>query len=237
MVEKRPENIRSMFAAVAPRYDLLNHLLSFSIDRYWRRRTVRKLARLLREDYPVLDLCTGTGDLALALAPRVPVVGCDFCHPMLVLGEEKARQRKLNGRVSFVEGDALRLPFRSGHFQAVTIAFGLRNLEDYALGLKEMGRVLRDRGVLAVLEFSLPRAPIYRQLYLFYFRHVLPRLGQWISGEQGPYSYLPASVQEFPEPGELDEMMRCCGFTRVRHYTFSGGVAVLHLGEKRDKIS
>lgn len=232
MVEKKSETVRNMFGSIAHRYDLLNHLLSLSVDRYWRWVTARRLGAALPVDPLVLDLCTGTGDLALLMARRARVVGCDFCHPMLVLGAGKATRNRLDGRVCFVEGDALCLPFASGQFHAVTVAFGLRNLEDYAHGLREMARVLRPGGMLAVLEFSQPRLPLFRQLYRFYFTRILPRLGRWISGSEGPYSYLPASVQEFPDPDHLDRLIQESGFTQVRHCSLTGGIAVLHRGEK-----
>ena len=234
MVDKDPGKIRKMFGLIAPRYDCLNHLLSLSIDRYWRRVTVRKLAPLLSRDPVILDLCTGTGDLALELSRIALVVGCDFCHPMLVLGQKKLKESQLNGQVRLVEGDALRLPFSSRRFDAVTIAFGLRNLKEYQQGLREMYRVLRRRGVLAVLEFSRPQTPIFRQLYLFYLTNVLPRLGEWISGRKGAYSYLVESVQEFPIPKELSEMISQVGFGQISCYRLTGGIVTLHVAQKGD---
>lgn len=221
-----------MFSAIAPRYDLLNHLLSLNIDRRWRRLTRRRLELHLGTEPAILDLCSGTGDLALELSRLGAVVGCDFCHPMLVRGHEKVRSARLAGRIQFVEGDALQLPFAGGHFDAVTIAFGLRNLQDYREGLKEMSRVLSEKGILAVLEFSQPRLPLFRHLYLFYFLKLLPKLGGWISGDSQAYSYLPQSVREFPDPEALAELIREAGFNEVRFYRLTGGVAYLHLGFK-----
>lgn len=232
MLDRNSEHVRTMFGSIAHRYDLLNHLLSLSIDRYWRRVTVRKLLPSLASDPLVLDLCTGTGDLALGLSPRAQVVGCDFSRPMLALGAQKVQQRNLGGRVRFVEGDALHLPFPSERFHAVTIAFGLRNLEDYSRGLCEMWRVLRVGGVVAILEFSEPQIPLLRPLYLLYFTRFLPRLGKWISGQGDPYAYLPASVRTFPAPNQLDELIRQCGFIDVQHSFLTGGIATLHMGRK-----
>ncbi len=156
-----------MFGAIAPRYDRANRLLSLSVDRRWRRVTRRELERRLPSEPRILDLCTGTGDLALELSSVGSVVACDFSHPMLVLGKKKASRSATGRRVAFAEGDALRLPFPDRSFDAVSIAFGLRNLESYRQGLAEMHRVLRPRGVLAILEFTLPTLPLFRSLYLF----------------------------------------------------------------------
>ncbi len=232
-MDKESTKIRNMFGLIAHRYDLLNHLLSLSVDRYWRRTTSRKLARWMPDDPLILDLCTGTGDLALTLAARGRIIGCDFCHSMLVLGIRKARKKGLKDKVRFVEGDVLQLPFSTGYFDAVTIAFGLRNLEDYRVGLREICRVLRDQGVFALLEFSMPQAPIFRQVYAFYFVRVLPRLGEWLSGQRGPYSYLSQSVMDFPDPNQMDQMIEEAGFGEVRHYGLTGGVATLYLSRKK----
>lgn len=232
MVDKEPRRIRDMFAAIAPRYDLLNHLLSFSIDRFWRRFTARQLGPRLPEDALLLDLCTGTGDLAFELSPAARVIGCDFCHPMLVLGREKTGNRGAESGVCFVEGDALELPFPSNRFDAITIAFGLRNLDDYGRGLREMLRVLRPGGWLAILEFSQPRIPVFRQVYTFYFTRILPRIGEIISGREGAYSYLCQSVREFPPPSQLAAALQEAGFTMSDQHFLTGGVAVLHLAQK-----
>ncbi len=224
-----------MFGSIAHRYDFLNHLLSLSIDRYWRWLTTRRLASALDKESLVLDLCTGTGDLAFSLSKRSRVIGCDFSHEMLVIGRRKAQEKALAGRVRFVEGDALQLPFESGSFRAVTIAFGLRNLAGYSEGLEEMFRILQPAGLLAVLEFSQPRIPILRQLYFFYFTRILPWIGERISGREGPYAYLPESVKEFPSPPELDQLILHAGFRSVQHERLSGGIATLHLAEKADR--
>lgn len=221
-----------MFASIAHRYDLLNHLLSLSVDRHWRRTAVKKLLPLLPERPLVLDLCTGTGDLALALSAAASVVGCDFCHPMLVLGRKKARSHGHGESLPMVEGDALKLPFRRSCFDAVTVAFGLRNLSNYGQGLNEMFRVLRPGASLLVVEFSQPRIPVFRHIYKTYFLHVLPRVGQLISGQRGPYSYLPRSVSDFPGAGQLAEMMREAGFSVQKQESLTCGIVTLHLAKK-----
>ncbi|HUG44227.1 MAG TPA: ubiquinone/menaquinone biosynthesis methyltransferase [Acidobacteriota bacterium] len=231
MVEKSAESVRRMFASIAHRYDFLNRLLSLSIDRRWRRLTKERLARRLPPSPYLLDLCAGTGDLALAISGLGKVAACDFCRPMLTRGLQKARDA--GSPVFFVEGDALRLPFADAAFDAVSIAFGLRNIEDLQAGLAETLRVLKPSGTLAVLEFSLPTFPVFRQLYRFYFTRVLPRMGAWLSGAEGPYSYLPRSVQEFPEPPRLAREMTRIGYAEVCRTSLTGGVATLYLAGKR----
>jgi demethylmenaquinone methyltransferase / 2-methoxy-6-polyprenyl-1,4-benzoquinol methylase len=226
--------VRAMFAEIAPTYDRLNHLLSLNIDRRWRRFTVKQLADVLaRPGAVALDLCCGTADLTLELARRARVVGCDFCHPMLVIGAGKIeRQGRRAAGAALVEGDALRLPFADASFDAVTVAFGLRNLESVGAGLAEMRRVLKPGGRAAVLECSRPVVPLLREAYEFYFHRVLPRVGALVSGSRAAYSYLPASVRHFPDQRRLAELMRAAGFLRVRYHNLSAGVAALHLGDK-----
>jgi demethylmenaquinone methyltransferase/2-methoxy-6-polyprenyl-1,4-benzoquinol methylase len=222
-----------MFAAVAPRYDLLNHLLSLGRDIAWRNATAKALREVLaRPGSKVLDLCCGTGDLALALGrfSAATVIGADFCHPMLQLARGKLRDRI--GSVSFLEADALALPFVDASLDAVTIAFGFRNLANYARGLEEMRRALKPRGLLAILEFSRLQWPAFGPLFRFYFRQVLPRLGAWISSVSGPYQYLPDSVSSFPDQESLAAALRDAGFQNIRYINFTGGIAALHVGEK-----
>jgi demethylmenaquinone methyltransferase/2-methoxy-6-polyprenyl-1,4-benzoquinol methylase len=235
LVDKRETRIRRMFGAIAPRYDLLNHLLSLNIDRRWRRRTTRLV--LPAGDGPILDVCSGTGDLALAYdqaaGGQVPVVGADFCHEMLVLAGTKARQRGADGRVRYVEADTQRLPFPDGHFQITAVAFGLRNVTDTDRGLAEMVRVTRPGGRVAILEFSRPRHWLFGRLYRFYFRRVLPCVGQLVSrSRDDAYHYLPASVQEFPDGEALAERLRGHGLTDVRWHPFTFGIATLYVGTK-----
>ena len=218
--------VRGMFARVARRYDLANHVLSFNIDRVWRARTVRRVRPILeRPGARVLDICCGTGDLTLALARecRAPVLGSDFCHPMLVAARRK-------GAADLFEADALRLPLRDASLDLVTVAFGFRNLANYGAGLAEMRRVLRPGGTAAILEFSDPPNPVFAALYHFYSRRILPLIGGALSGSRDAYTYLPESVRKFPSPEELAEEMRRAGFEAVRYERFTGGVATLHLG-------
>ena len=223
--------VRGMFARVARRYDLANHVLSFNIDRLWRARTVRRVRPMLdRPGARVLDICCGTGDLMLALAreSRTPVLGSDFCHPMLVAAREKIARRR--ARAGLFEADALRLPLRDASLDLVTVAFGFRNLANYRAGLAEMRRVLRPGGMAAILEFSQPPNPVFTALYHFYSRRILPPIGGALSGSRDAYTYLPESVRKFPLAEELAEEMRRAGFADVRYERFTGGIVVLHLG-------
>lgn len=222
-----------MFAAVAPRYDFLNHFLSLGRDIAWRKATAQALRETLeRPGSLTLDVCCGTGDLALALArySSGKVLGADFCHPMLELAKAKAQPQPHS--VSFLEADTLALPFRDSLLDVVSVAFGFRNLAHYGEGLQEMRRVLKPGGWLAILEFSQVRWPVFGPLFRLYFHHLLPRLGTWVSGVSGPYQYLPQSVSQFPDQESLAAALRQAGFVNVRYRNFTGGVAALHLGQK-----
>jgi demethylmenaquinone methyltransferase/2-methoxy-6-polyprenyl-1,4-benzoquinol methylase len=225
--------VRDMFAAVAPRYDFLNHFLSLGRDIAWRKSTARALrAVLARPGSLGVDLCCGTGDLVFALErfSAGTLIGSDFCQPMLKLAERKSQR---GGRpVFFLGADALALPFRDDCLDLVAVAFGFRNLADYARGLREMCRVLKRGAVIAILEFSQVRWPVFGPLFRAYFRYVLPCLGTWISGVRGPYQYLPDSVSRFPDQESLAAAMREAGFRNVHYKNFTGGVAALHIGEK-----
>lgn len=223
--------VRGMFGRVAHRYDLANHLLSLNIDRWWRARTVRRVRDILvRPEARVLDICCGTGDLMLALegAGGGAIFGSDFCHPMLVLAQQKAR--RAGAAAPLLEADALRLPVRDGSFDLVTVAFGFRNLADYGAGLAEMRRVLRPGGVAAILEFSQPPNPLFRTLYNLYSRRLLPLIGGAVSGSRDAYTYLPESVRRFPSAVELAGEMRRAGFADVGFEYFTGGIVALHQG-------
>jgi len=224
-----------MFAGIAVRYDLLNHLLSGNIDKRWRQRVVRKLMPILANpEKLVLDVACGTGDLTLALAAvaKAKVVGSDFCRPMLSIAARKA-ESNLAG-TPFVEADALSLPFGSECFDAVTIAFGLRNLSSVDRGLVELHRILKPGGQLVILEFSEPVIPGFRQLFAFYFSTLLPRIGGWISGSRGAYEYLPDSVSRFPNQKNLVERMLESGFAAVSFENLTGGIAAIHLGVRSE---
>jgi len=231
--------VREMFTQIAPRYDLLNHLLSLQMDRMWRTRAANILAPILqRADAKILDLCCGTGDLAFALARRAKgrVWGADFAHTMLVRAREKAHQASArNGQrvIPFVESDALRLPFADGSFDLLTTAFGFRNLANYEAGLLEIRRVLKTGGTIAILEFSEPKSGWFGDLYRWYFRAVLPRLGGLISGDKAAYTYLPKSVARFFPPAELKELMMSHGYEAVEARVWTGGTVALHTGRKR----
>jgi demethylmenaquinone methyltransferase / 2-methoxy-6-polyprenyl-1,4-benzoquinol methylase len=220
--------VREMFATVAPRYDLLNHLLSFNIDRYWRARTVRHVRHVLnRPGARAVDLCCGTGDLTLALqsAGSAMVFGSDFCHPMLT-----AARRKSDGTGRWFEADALRLPVSDASFDLISAAFGFRNLANYDAGLREMRRILRPGGVAAILEFSQPPNPAFSALYGWYSKHILPRIGAALSGSPDAYAYLPESVRKFPGVEELAARMRVAGFRDVRFQRMTFGIVALHVG-------
>jgi len=220
--------VRDMFARISPRYDLLNHLLSANIDKRWRRAVTRKLRPLLPVGAKVLDVACGTGDLSIALFENTgaQVVAVDFCRPMLELAAKKNRQ------LSFVEGDALRLPFDDGAFDAVTIAFGLRNLSSVEGGLKELRRVLKPQGWGVILEFSKPTVRGLRALMATYGTRLLPRIGGIISGSRSAYEYLPASVSRFPDQPALAALMRDAGFDEVAFENLTGGLAALHTGRR-----
>jgi demethylmenaquinone methyltransferase / 2-methoxy-6-polyprenyl-1,4-benzoquinol methylase len=238
LLDKREARIRTMFGNIAGRYDLLNHLLSLNIDRYWRWRTTRLAPPRLGETVaPILDVCTGTGDLALAYdraaKKSVSIIGADFCLPMLLPARAKTRQRRAAERIRYVEADTQRLPFPSDTFQLTTVAFGLRNVTDTDRGLAEMVRVTQPGGRVAILEFSRPRHWLFGRLYRAYFRWILPCVGQVISrSRDNAYNYLPASVLEFPDGEALAEKLRSHGLSEVRWHPLTFGIATLYVGTK-----
>lgn len=246
-VDKSGQRVRRMFAAISPRYDFLNHLLSCGHDFYWRRCTVRAVPP--DGDDPILDVCTGTGDMAFAYwkagRRHIRVVGTDFTHEMLQranrklakqLTENNSRRRDTAAaRPQFLEADTQHLPFPDGRFQIVSVAFGLRNIADTGGGLREMVRVCRPGGRIAILEFSMPRNPLLRSLYGWYFGSVLPWIGQRLArNQEAAYNYLPASVREFPQGSDLAELMRQSGLEQVTWKPLTFGVAMLYCGVKRD---
>ena len=253
-VDKSGERVRRMFGEIAGRYDLLNHLLSCNVDKYWRWYTVRKVRP--QGSSPILDVCTGTGDLAFAWRRKseADVVAADFCHPMLVVGNRKLsnlsgslpsegrageggafRDMSASNRdgLLFVEADAQELPFPSDTFQIVSVAFGLRNISDTDRGLRELKRVCQPGGHVAVLEFSMPTCYPLKAVYGWYFRNVLPKVGQLLArNKQQAYNYLPQSVGEFPQREQLADRMRSAGLSGVRFYSLTLGIATLYVGIK-----
>jgi demethylmenaquinone methyltransferase / 2-methoxy-6-polyprenyl-1,4-benzoquinol methylase len=230
--------VREMFTAIAPRYDLLNHVLSFNVDRMWWRRAARTFDHILRRpDARILDLCCGTGDMTFSLRRRAgksspTILGADFSHAMLQRATEKSSSALENESTPrWVEADALRLPFADAHFDLVTSAFGFRNLANYDAGLREIVRVLRPGGECGILDFGEPKG-VMGGLYRMYFKQVLPRVGTLISGVSGPYAYLPASVQRFPQPEEMLGRMTSAGFSERRWTPYTFGIAGLYRGKK-----
>jgi demethylmenaquinone methyltransferase/2-methoxy-6-polyprenyl-1,4-benzoquinol methylase len=233
--------IREMFTSIAPRYDLLNHVLSFNIDRLWWRRTARIFAPILAQPGArILDCCCGTGDMAFALGKqagngRPQLLGADFSHAMLRRAQSKSLENaSQNGNTAipcWIEADALCLPFPDQHFNLLTSAFGFRNLADYDAGLREIVRVLKTGGECGILDFSEPKGLI-GHLYRIYFRHILPRVGTMLSGVRGPYAYLPSSVERFPQPQEMLDRMQRAGFREVSWTPYTFGIAGLYRGRK-----
>jgi demethylmenaquinone methyltransferase/2-methoxy-6-polyprenyl-1,4-benzoquinol methylase len=252
-VDKSGPRVRRMFGEIAGRYDLLNHLLSLNVDRYWRRRTVRLVPP--KAGSRILDVCTGTGDLALAYVRAANhvaeplqgsdsgaserlhhIVGADFCHEMLDIGRQKALRADVADRITFIEADAQQLPLPNDEFDIVCVAFGLRNVADTDAGLREMARVCAPGGRVAVLEFSTPQWQPFKGVYSWYFRHVLPRIGQLVSrNRESAYSYLPESVGQFPQGEALAARMRTAGLQQVKYHTLTLGVATLYVGVKRGR--
>lgn len=235
LLDKKESRIRRMFGEIAPKYDFLNHLLSMNIDRLWRYQTT-KLVPVVTGG-PMLDLCTGTGDLAFAYhratGGKVTIVGADFCHEMLVLAEDKASRRELQHIVRFVEADAQELPFSDNTFEVVTVAFGLRNVTNTDRGIREMVRVCQPGGRIAVLEFSRPNHWLMGRFYRLYFRYVLPLVGQLLSrSKDSAYRYLPESVMEFPEGEEMIRKLESHGLRNVTQKRFTLGIATLYVGQK-----
>lgn len=243
-IDKSGDRVKRMFGEIAPRYDLLNHLLSGNVDRYWRWRTTHIVPPLVEgrsnsplAGAPILDLCTGTGDLAIrydkAAGGKLRITAADFCPQMLALGEQKGAKQRRNDRIEWVEADANNLQFETDTYQLVTAAFGLRNVSDTDAGLREMTRVTKPGGKVAVLEFTTPRWQPFKAFYGWYFRNVLPRIGQAVMrNNSAAYEYLPESVGAFYEYEQLTERMTAAGLANVRYYPLTLGIATLYVGEK-----
>lgn len=230
---EKGERIQEMFGSIAPRYDLLNRLLSCGIDRRWRRFAVQQIS--VTGSGTVLDVATGTGDVALEIAAQTPasvrIVGVDFCKEMIALGKEKIEASPYATRITMEVAPCEAIPFPDGTFEAVTIAFGIRNVVDRLQGLKEMYRVLKTGGKVIILEFSTPRSKVFRTLYYFYFLKVLPVIGGLFS-KFSAYKYLPDSVLEFPTQEEFKTLMAAAGFQNLRHNDLTGGIATVYVGVK-----
>lgn len=231
---KHARAVREMFSGIATKYDFLNHFLSVNIDKRWRRLVSAKLRDVLADENALLlDVACGTGDLSIELqkGAKARVVGTDFCRPMLDVAFDK--NRKTAVQIPYVEADGMDLSFADNAFDAVTIAFGLRNFSNWQNGLIELHRILKTGGRLVILEFSTPVLPGFRQLFQFYFSNVLPRIGGAVSGSRGAYEYLPDSVSRFPDQKNLAAMMRKVGFDDVEYKNLTGGVAAIHVGTKK----
>ena len=232
-VDDRGVAVERMFSAIAPRYDFLNRLLSAGRDRTWRRAAVATTA--LSGHGTLLDVCTGTADMALEAARQFPdarIVGVDFSRRMVFLGTAKIERARLEERVRLQVASAETLPFADDSFDAVTVAFGLRNIPDRLRGLREMRRVARPGGCAVVLEFTTPPHPVFRWVYLWYFHRILPKIGRFVSGHPAAYSYLPASVSDFPSPQGLADWMQEAGFSEVSYRLLTGGIVAIHVGVK-----
>jgi demethylmenaquinone methyltransferase / 2-methoxy-6-polyprenyl-1,4-benzoquinol methylase len=230
--DKRPDRIAAMFDAIASRYDLLNRVLSAGIDRRWRRHAIQSLQLTGRD--VLLDVCTGTADVALqgCASGAARVIGVDFAAAMLAIGSRKVRVSAAADRIALVRGDATRLPIRDGSVNAVSVAFGIRNVQQPELACIEMARTLRPGGRLAILEFGVPRVPGISRLYLWYFKYLLPLIGRTVSGHTAAYSYLPESVSVFPPPAEFMTMLRHAGFVDVRAVPLTLGIVYLYVARR-----
>ena len=226
--------IAAMFDRISPKYDTLNHLLSLNIDKVWRRKT----AIIVSNNHPqaILDLATGTADLAIAMAKRNPqahIIGMDISEKMLEIGKEKVKRESLDTQIKLRIGDAASLPFEEACFDAVTVAFGVRNFEDLNRGLSEIVRVLKPDGTVCILEFSMPDKFPVKQLYDFYFKHLLPKIGKWVSKDESAYSYLPDSVEKFPKPRVFSDMLTSLGLENCQLKQLSFGIATLYTAIKK----
>jgi demethylmenaquinone methyltransferase / 2-methoxy-6-polyprenyl-1,4-benzoquinol methylase len=225
--------VREMFSGIAKKYDFLNHFLSVNTDKRWRRLVSKKLKDVLdREEAFVLDVACGTGDLSVELqtAGKAKVIGTDFCRPMLEIAFDKNAKNKT--AIPYIEADGMNLSFADNTFDAVTIAFGLRNFSNWQDGLIELHRILKKGGRLAILEFTTPVVPGFKQIFNLYFTQILPRIGGAVSGSRGAYEYLPDSVSRFPDQKGLVKMMQQTGFSDVEYKNLTGGIAALHIGTK-----
>jgi demethylmenaquinone methyltransferase/2-methoxy-6-polyprenyl-1,4-benzoquinol methylase len=230
--QQKKQQVEQMFDNIAPKYDFLNHFLSLGIDKLWRKKAIRILSDF-KSDY-ILDVATGTGDFAIAAAKLNPskVIGFDISEQMLIVGRQKVRQLGLDKVIEFIKGDSEAMPFSNGQFDAITVAFGVRNFENLDLGLKEFYRVLKDDGIAIILEFSKPKNFPMKQLYFFYFFGILPFIGRLISKDSSAYSYLPESVMAFPDDQKFLSVLKNAGFSRTSQKRLSLGIATIYMGQK-----
>ena len=225
--------IAAMFDRISPKYDALNHMLSLNIDKVWRKKTAKIVSKT--QPKAILDLATGTADLAIAMAkhnPQAHIIGLDISGKMLEIGKEKVKLQNLENQIELHHGDAASLPFEDARFDAVTVAFGVRNFEDLSKGLSEMHRVLKTNGQAVILEFSLPERFPIKQLYNFYFKHLLPNIGKWVSKDGNAYSYLPHSVEKFPKPSDFCNILGSFGLKNCQIKPLSFGIATLYVANK-----
>ena len=225
--------IAAMFDRISPKYDALNHILSLNIDKVWRKKTAKIVSKT--QPKAILDLATGTADLAIAMAkhnPQTHIIGLDISEKMLEIGKEKVKLQNLENQIELHHGDAASLPFEDARFDAVTVAFGVRNFEDLSKGLSEMHRVLKTNGQAVILEFSLPERLPIKQLYNFYFKHLLPNIGKWVSKDGNAYSYLPHSVEKFPKPSDFCNILGSFGLKNCQIKPLSFGIATLYVANK-----
>ncbi|MEK6636092.1 MAG: bifunctional demethylmenaquinone methyltransferase/2-methoxy-6-polyprenyl-1,4-benzoquinol methylase UbiE [Planctomycetota bacterium] len=235
LLRKKSEHIRQMFSSVAGVYDLLNAILSFNFDKRWRRFAVK--VSNATPDAKILDVCTGTGDLAIeyskVLNSSGKVIGSDFCHEMVRLANDKLRKRNLSGRIKVIDADTLRLPFQDNCFQISAVAFGIRNVSDLKAGITEMTRITAPGGRVVILEFSQPTNPLFKAIYYFYFKRILPFIGKIISrSKYDAYTYLPASVLNFPDRHGLKTILESCGLVNIEIYSRTLGIVTVHVGQK-----
>lgn len=235
LLTKKGEYIKQMFSSVARVYDLLNTILSFNFDKSWRRFAVK--VSKVTPDAMVLDVCTGTGDLAIAYAKILQgkgrVIGSDFCHDMVKLAGKKLRKRNLSGKINVIDADTLCLPFQNNQFEISSVAFGIRNVSDLRAGIIEMMRITAPGGRVVILEFSQPTNPVFKSIYYFYFKKILPFIGKRISkSKYNAYSYLPSSVLNFPDRYGLKSLMESCGLVQVKIYAKTLGIVTVHVGQK-----
>jgi len=235
LLKKKAENIRNMFGSIVRVYDFLNALLSLNFDKSWRKFAAK--VSDVKTDTKVLDVCTGTGDLAISYSKLLNgnglVVGSDYCHDMLRYGLPKIKKRHLENKIKLIEADTLQLPFRDNSFEISTVAFGIRNVADLESGIKEMRRVVGPDGRVVILEFSQPTNFLFRRIYLFYFTRILPMIGRLVSKSRiDAYTYLPQSVLAFPDKLSLKKKMEECGLEDVRFFTRTLGIVTIHIGKK-----